>query len=92
MYYSTSSDSIIINKIEDLLFIELKQTDCKGAEYSIQSDNERVIRRGRFKGSLTQLCLTHLATGCYKLLLSMENADMFTYKFEKQNTNVFVLQ
>lgn len=89
MYFATASESIIINKIEDILFIELKDNIGKDAEYSIQTENDKVIRRGRFKGSLTQLCLTHLASGCYKLFLSRDDADMFTYKFEKHSNNFF---
>jgi len=81
---STTTDSIIINKIEDLLFIEVKDNIGKEAEYSIQSENDRIVRKGRFKGSLIQLCLTHLATGYYKLFLTRDDDNLITYPFEKQ--------
>jgi hypothetical protein len=35
MYNQSSTESIIINKIEDLLFIEVKDNSGKEAEYSI---------------------------------------------------------
>ena len=85
MYNHSSTESITINKIEDLLFIEVKDNSGKEAEYSIQSENERIIRRGRFKGNVIQLCLSHLASGYYKLFLTREDNDIITYPFEKQN-------
>jgi hypothetical protein len=88
---STSTDSIIINKVEDLLFIEVKGNSGKEAEYSIQSDNERIVRRGRFKGDLIQLCLSHLASGYYKLFLTRDDDNLITYPFEKQNGQFLAL-
>lgn len=83
--YVTSSDSIVINKIEDILLIELRDGNPKETVYSIQSENEKVVRKGRFSGQLIQLCLSHLASGYYKLFLSRED-DVITYPFEKQNS------
>ena len=91
MYNQSSTDSIIINKIEDLIFIEVKDNSGKEAEYSIQSENERVIRRGRFKGNVIQLCLSHLASGYYKLFLTRDNTDIITYPFEKQSGQLLSL-
>jgi hypothetical protein len=88
---STTTDSIIINKIEDLLFIEVKDNIGKEAEYSIQSENDRIVRKGRFKGSLIQLCLTHLATGYYKLFLTRDDANIITYPFEKQGSQLLAV-
>lgn len=87
----TTTDSIVINKIEDLLFIEVKDENGIEAEYSIQSENERVIRKGRFKGHLIQLCLSHLATGYYKLFLTKDNNNVLTYPFEKQNNQLLAM-
>ena len=86
MYLQTASttESIVINKIEDLLFIEVKDNKTIEAEYSIQSENEKIIRRGRFKGHLIQLCLSHLSTGYYKLFINRDDNDVITYPFEKQ--------
>ena len=81
---TSSTDSIVINKIEDLLFIEVKDNNGKEAEYSIQTENDRVIRKGRFKGTLIQLCLSHLASGYYKLFLTRDDDNIITYPFEKQ--------
>jgi hypothetical protein len=81
---SPTTDSIVINKVEDLLFIEVKDNSGKEAEYSIQTENDRVIRKGRFKGHLIQLCLSHLATGYYKLFLTRDDDNIITYPFEKQ--------
>ncbi|QEC66082.1 hypothetical protein FRZ67_01715 [Panacibacter ginsenosidivorans] len=91
MYNQSSTDSIIINKIEDLLFIEVKDNSGKEAEYSIQSENERIIRKGRFKGHLIQLCLSHLASGYYKLFLVRDDNDIITYPFEKQSGQLLSL-
>lgn len=88
---STTTDSIVINKIEDLLFIEVKDENGIEAEYSIQSENDRVIRKGRFKGHLIQLCLSHLATGYYKLFLTKDNNNVITYPFEKQNNQLLAM-
>jgi hypothetical protein len=82
---SSTESSIVINKIEDLLFIEVKDNNAIEAEYSIHSENDRIIRRGRFKGHVIQLCLSHLATGYYKLFLSKDNNNIITYPFEKQS-------
>jgi hypothetical protein len=84
MYLNTSTDSIVINKIEDILVIELKDSNSKETVYSIKSENDRVIRQGRFSGQIIQLCLSHLASGYYKLFLSRED-NIITYPFEKQS-------
>ena len=88
---STTTDSIVINKIEDLLFIEVKDEKGLEAEYSIQSENDRVIRKGRFKGHLIQLCLSHLATGYYKLFVTKDDNNVITYPFEKQSNQLLAM-
>jgi len=89
---SPTTDSIVINKVEDLLFIEVKDNIGKEAEYSIQTENERVIRKGRFKGHLIQLCLSHLASGYYKLFLTRDDDNIITYPFEKQNNPIIAMR
>ncbi|CAN5582758.1 hypothetical protein BH10BAC2_BH10BAC2_10890 [soil metagenome] len=91
MQLHSSTDSIVINKIEDLLFIEVKDNTGKEAEYSIQSENDRIVRRGRFKGHLIQLCLSQLATGYYKLFLTRDDDNIITYPFEKQSGQFLAL-
>lgn len=88
---STTTDSIVINKIEDLLFIEVKDEKGIEAEYSIQSENDKVIRKGRFKGHLIQLCLSHLATGYYKLFVTKDDNNVITYPFEKQSNQLLAM-
>lgn len=91
MYIQSSTESIVINKVEDLLFIEVKDNNGREAEYSIQSENDRIIRRGRFKGNVIQLCLSQLATGYYKLFLTREDDNVITYPFEKQAGQLLAL-
>lgn len=81
---ASSLEAIVINKVEDLLFIEVKDNLTIEAEYSIQSENDHVIRRGRFKGHFIQLCLSHLSSGYYKLFINKDEHDVITYPFEKQ--------
>jgi len=92
MYNQSSTESsIVINKIEDLLFIEVKDNSGREAEYSIQAENDRIIRRGRFKGHVIQLCLSHLASGYYKLFLSRDDNNIITYPFEKQSGQMLAI-
>ena len=91
MYIQSSTESIVINKVEDLLFIEVKDNTGKEAEYSIQSENDRIIRRGRFKGTLIQLCLSQLATGYYRLFLTRDDDNIITFPFEKQSGQLLSL-
>ena len=87
MYSTLSTDSIHIQMMQDLLFIELDDA-AHVTEYVVKNEEDKTIRKGRFTGPAIQLNLTHLPSGNYLLGLNHED-EVRTYYFEKNGEDYF---
>jgi hypothetical protein len=83
MYSQLTPEPIHVQIMQDLLLIEV--TDfTQEAAYMIKNETGKTIRKGRFTGNSTQLNLTHLPPGHYRLGLNHLN-DVVTCYFEKHD-------
>lgn len=73
----------------DFLFIEVKTkiADDTLIQYSITDSENRLIRKGSFKGMFIQMRLPFLKEGHYRIELIFGNFDPLVFSFEKKTEN-----
>ena len=78
----------ITKLVYDLLQVEITQSSICNHEhyfdYSILSEDEKPIRKGRFWGSHVQLRLNQMAEGNYLLRLFLDGNAYANFSFEKK--------
>jgi len=83
MYSQLTPEPIHVQMMQDLLLIEVSDFTQEAA-YMIKNETGETIRKGKFKGNSTQLNLTHLPSGHYRLGLNHLD-EVITCHFEKQD-------
>jgi hypothetical protein len=83
----------ITKMVYDLLQVEITEpAHCSQQhyfDYSIVSEDNKPIRRGRFWGSHVQLRLNQIAEGNYLLRLFLDGNDYANFTFEKKSPAAF---
>ena len=78
--------------VYDLLLVEINEPSLSSSQhcfdYSILSEDETPIRKGRFWGNQVQLRMTQVAEGNYSLRLFMDGGFYQDLNFEKKSSSL----
>ncbi len=76
----------ITDVVQDFMFVEINSfvMQNKTFEYKIFSQDEKLIRKGRFEGPMVQLRLSLMQEGKYIFLLYLNGEQLQNSGFEKQ--------
>ncbi|RXK59360.1 hypothetical protein ESA94_14595 [Lacibacter luteus] len=76
----------ITSDVYDFMFIRINDSEFNDSslQYSIQTNDGELIRKGVFRGAVIQLRLSHLADGLYNIVVQCsEELQPFVYPFKK---------
>lgn len=86
MYQINGSFASITDIVQDFMFVEIRNIAIldKTFEYKIVSQDDKLIRKGRFEGPNVQLRLSLMPEGTYFFRLYLNGEELQHISFEKR--------